>query len=139
MTSPSTQEDSERAETLRTKVELTRDVMDLFADVEDNKTKLKLTKALLSDTITNEDFMNILNEYLEDNSNIPEEDNLDIDMPDEPTTNHSSGLDNIDADLDLDKIDNEQEDTLPSPDELDLDLTDNEEVSNELDNLDNNE
>lgn len=137
MTSPSTQEDAERAETVRTKVELIRDVMDLFADVEDTKTKLKMTKSLLSDAINNEEFLNILNEYIEEDisdTSMETEDDLgnDLDLGGGPDGSGSS----FDIDSELNDLDKEEEDKLPSPDELDVDLTDNEEVSDELNDLD---
>lgn len=65
MLPPVTQDDLDRRENLSNKVQLTRDTMDMLADVDDVPTKLKILKNLMSSYITDPDILKLLQEQID--------------------------------------------------------------------------
>lgn len=65
MLPPVTQDDLDRRENLSNKVQLTRDTMDMLADIQDPATKLKILKNLLSSYITDPDILSLIQGEIE--------------------------------------------------------------------------
>lgn len=142
MLSPTTQEEVDRRENMSNKVGLVGDIMNSLTDIEDTKTRLKILKSLLSDTLTNSEVIALIQDQIdaleaaEMEPDIPAE-NTDDDMndlfgEDEPFDFGSSeeGADSFDsaADDSLDTVTSAEDDlsdTLPSPADLNIgDLSD---------------
>lgn len=141
MTPPTTQEDIDRRDNTAGKIQLTSDIMTLITDIEDQTTKLKILKTLLSDIITDPEVIDLLQEEIdklekekEDSSDTTElessteivNDDSDMNLGDLDSSsdiNISSG----DIEADIDNLGSEEsEERLPTPDELGVgDLTDN--------------
>lgn len=150
MLPPTTQEEIDRRENVSSKIALTRDTMDVLADVDDPVTKLKILKSLLSDVITDGDVISIIEEFIKkletEIENIEDMDMTDDDVPpDDDGSNmplnlgrgskgNAEGGDELDdseggeevvSDTD-DSAGEEDEDALPTPEELGAgDLSDN--------------
>lgn len=60
MQPPTTQEEVDRRENISSKVGLVRDVMDTLTDIESVPTKLKIAKSLLSNTISDNDVIQLI-------------------------------------------------------------------------------
>ena len=142
---PVTQEDIDRMENQSTKVQLSRDIMDMLSDVEDAPARLKILKSLMKNIVTDPDIIKELDEQIElaiaekEPVEEPEQNNTDSDddsgrfsLKDEDEssiTNDSEDTEKSDNDMYTD-INTEEGDTseksydtiLPSPDQLGIDL-----------------
>ena len=143
---PVTQEDIDRMENQSTKVQLSRDIMDMLSDIEDAPARLKILKSLMKNIVTDPDIIKELDEQIElaiaekEPVEEPQQNNTDSDddseifsLKDEDEssiTNDSEDTEKSDNDMYTD-INTEDEgetseksyDTiLPSPDQLGIDL-----------------
>ena len=66
MQSPTTQEEVDRRDNLSNKVGLVRDIMDTLGDIENVTTKLKILKSLLSNTISDADVIQLIQEEIDE-------------------------------------------------------------------------
>ena len=150
MLPPTTQEEIDRRENVSSKIALTRDTMDVLADVDDPVTKLKILKSLLSDVITDGDVISTLEEFInkleaeienvenmdmtddadnqaeDDGSNMP----LNLGGGSEGGTDDAEEFVGSEEEVDIDTDDSageeDNEDDLPTPEELGAgDLSDN--------------
>lgn len=139
MLTPATKEENDRQDNLANRIQLTRDVMDLMADLEDPSAKLKILKIMLNNVLSDDEIASILEEEI----NKLEEEGITAETGAKSgegiRDNTSLGLDSA-LGLDDEESDNtvenevasseeeateEEEETLPSPAELGLDFTDN--------------
>lgn len=149
---PVTQEDIDRMENQSTKVQLSRDIMDMLSDVEDTTARLKILKSLMKNIVTDPDIITELDEQIElaiaekepveepDQHEIDSEEDNDlfslndeteytIDKDESPNNDDSKDTEESDSDV-YDKITTDKEDKsetshdtiLPSPDQLGVDL-----------------
>ena len=144
---PVTQEDIDRMENQSTKVQLSRDIMDMLSDIEDAPARLKILKSLMKNIVTDPDIIKELDEQIElaiaekEPVEEPEQNNTDTDSDDDneifslkdeeesSITDDSEDTEKSDNDMYTD-INTEEEDTseksydtiLPSPDQLGIDL-----------------
>lgn len=140
---PVTQEDIDRMENQSTKVQLSRDIMDMLSDIEDAPARLKILKSLMKNIVTDPDIIKELDEQIElaiaekEPVEEPEQNNTDSDddneifsLKDESSiTDDSEDTEKSDDDMYTD-INTEEGDTseksydtiLPSPDQLGIDL-----------------
>lgn len=65
MLPPTTQEEMDRRDSMSSKVQLASDIMNMLADVEDQSSKLRITKALLSNIVTDNEVIDILQEQID--------------------------------------------------------------------------
>lgn len=65
MVEPMTEEDKNRQENLSSEIQVVADTMNLLGDIEDPITKLKILKALVSNVITNEEVIDLLEEEIQ--------------------------------------------------------------------------
>ena len=65
MQAPTTQEEVDRRDNLSNKVGLVRDIMETLGDIENPTTKLKILKSLLSNTISDTDVIQLLEDEIE--------------------------------------------------------------------------
>lgn len=65
MQPPTTSEDIDRRDNLSSKVQITGDIMNLMSDVEDPVAKLKILKSLLSNVISNEEVIGIMQDVID--------------------------------------------------------------------------
>ena len=149
---PVTQEDIDRMENQSTKVQLSRDIMDMLSDIDDTSARLKILKSLIKNIVTDPDIITELDEQIElitaekepveepEESSADSEDNDEIfslnddaeytiDKDESPTTNDAEGTDKSDDDMygaittDRENTSEKSYDTiLPSPDQLGIDL-----------------
>ena len=147
MLPPTTQEEIDRRENLSSKIQITTDIMNTLGDIEDNVSKIKILKTLLSNVVNDNEVISILQEYIEkleeeaekeseestQTTDEPMED--DMDLGGSSFSSSSGGL----ADAIGDNLSTEgeeetpsendeasgEETILPSPADLELDLTDN--------------
>ena len=142
---PVTQEDIDRMENQSTKVQLSRDIMDMLSDIEDAPARLKILKSLLKNIVTDPDIITELDEQIElaigekEPVEEPQQNNTDSDddseifsLKDEDEssiTDDSEDTEKSDDDMYTD-INTDEGDTsekshdtiLPSPDQLGIDL-----------------
>lgn len=142
---PVTQEDIDRMENQSTKVQLSRDIMDMLSDIEDAPARLKILKSLMKNIVTDPDIIKELDEQIElaiaekepveelEQNNTDSNDDSGIfslkDEDESSITNDSEDTEKSDNDMYTD-INTEEEDTseksydtiLPSPDQLGIDL-----------------
>ena len=142
---PVTQEDIDRMENQSTKVQLSRDIMDMLSDIEDAPARLKILKSLMKNIVTDPDIIKELDEQIElaiaekepveetqQNNTDSDDDNEIFSLKDEDEssiTDDSEDTEKSDDDMYTD-INTEEEDTseksydtiLPSPDQLGIDL-----------------
>ena len=137
MQAPTTQEEVDRRDNLSNKVGLVRDIMDTVGDIENVATKLKIAKSLLSNTISDGEVIQLIQEEIEAmeaqlaEEETPVEDDMtgeDDYYPDDAPMDFG-GNDSL-SDLDSDEMtsddasteesDDEEEDTLPSPADLNV-------------------
>lgn len=142
---PVTQEDIDRMENQSTKVQLSRDIMDMLSDIEDAPARLKILKSLMKNIVTDPDIIKELDEQIElaigekepveepQQNNTESDDDSEIfslkDEDESSITNDSEDTEKSDNDMYTD-INTEEEDTseksydtiLPSPDQLGIDL-----------------
>lgn len=131
MQAPTTQEEVDRRDNLSNKVGLVRDIMDTLADIETPTTKLKILKSLLSNTISDADVIQLLQEEIEnleaeaeelESDNITDDASTD-EYPDDELMDFSSSSSGFDfgGDESSDESTSDEEDeTLPSPADLDI-------------------
>lgn len=62
---PVTQEDIDRMENQSSKVQLSRDIMDMLSDIEDRPARLKILKSLLKNIVTDPDIITELDDQIE--------------------------------------------------------------------------
>ena len=132
MQAPTTQEEVDRRDNLSNKVGLVRDIMDTLADVENTTTKLKILKSLLSNTISDTDVIQLIQEEIEELEALETESDPDDtttgedDFGDEPLDFGSTTGSELDVSFDdtmssnTEVTDDVEDDTLPTPDELDI-------------------
>ena len=142
---PVTQEDIDRMENQSTKVQLSRDIMDMLSDIEDTPARLKILKSLMKNIVTDPDIITELDEQIElaigekepveetqQNNTDSDDDSGRFSLKDEDEssiTNDSEDTEKSDNDMYTD-INTEEGDTseksydtiLPSPDQLGIDL-----------------
>lgn len=142
---PVTQEDIDRMENQSTKVQLSRDIMDMLSDIEDAPARLKILKSLMKNIVTDPDIIKELDDQIElaiaekEPVEEPQQNNTDSDddsemfsMKDEDEssiTDDSEDTEKSDDDMYTD-INTDEGDTseksydtiLPSPDQLGIDL-----------------
>lgn len=142
---PVTQEDIDRMENQSTKVQLSRDIMDMLSDIEDAPARLKILKSLMKNIVTDPDIIKELDEQIElaigekepveepqQNNTDSDDDNEIFSLKDEDEssiTDDSEDTEKSDDDMYTD-IDTDEGDTseksydtiLPSPDQLGIDL-----------------
>ena len=142
---PVTQEDIDRMENQSTKVQLSRDIMDMLSDIEDAPARLKILKSLMKNIVTDPDIIKELDEQIElaigekepveepQQNNTESDDDSEIfslkDEDESSITNDSEDTEKSDNDMYTD-IDTDEGDTseksydtiLPSPDQLGIDL-----------------
>lgn len=142
---PVTQEDIDRMENQSTKVQLSRDIMDMLSDIEDAPARLKILKSLLKNIVTDPDIITELDEQIElaigekEPVEEPQQNNTDSDddseifsLKDEDESSITDDSeyteksdDDMYTDINTDKGDTSEKpyDTiLPSPDQLGIDL-----------------
>lgn len=93
MQSPVTQEELDKRNNTSSLIGISDDVLRLVGDVEDQVIKLKMTKSLLSNSISNQEVIQLLQNYI---------DNLEEEQKEEKLANNNEGDDSGDNDLDLD-------------------------------------
>lgn len=142
---PVTQEDIDRMENQSTKVQLSRDIMDMLSDIEDAPARLKILKSLMKNIVTDPDIIKELDEQIElaigekepveepQQNNTESDDDSEIfslkDEDESSITNDSEDTEKSDNDMYTD-INTEEGDTseksydtiLPSPEQLGIDL-----------------
>lgn len=142
---PVTQEDIDRMENQSTKVQLSRDIMDMLSDIEDAPARLKILKSLMKNIVTDPDIIKELDEQIElaiaekepveepqQNNTDSDDDNEIFSLKDEDEssiTDDSEDTEKSDDDMYTD-INTDEGDTseksydtiLPSPDQLGIDL-----------------
>ena len=135
---PVTQEDIDRMENQSTKVQLSRDIMDMLSDIEDAPARLKILKSLMKNIVTDPDIIKELDEQIElaiaekEPVEEPQQDNTDSDddseifsLKDEDSEDTEKSDNDMYTDIDTDEGDTSEKsyDTiLPSPDQLGIDL-----------------
>lgn len=135
MQAPTTQEEVDRRDNLSNKVGLVRDIMDTVADIENGATKLKIAKSLLSNTISDGEVIQLIQEEIEameaqlEAESEPPVDDMSTEggddyYPDDAPMDFG-GNDSL-SDLGSDEVVDDaeaaegEEDTLPSPAELNV-------------------
>lgn len=133
MQAPTTQEEVDRRDNLSSKVSLVRDIMDTLSDVESIPTKLKVLKSLLSNTISDSDVIELIQEEID---RLEEEEGM-MEQPDDEIMDEFSESDSADSfpsdsPINMDSFDFDDESssepieeptedqTLPTPAELDI-------------------
>lgn len=142
---PVTQEDIDRMDNQSTKVQLSRDIMDMLSDIEDAPARLKILKSLMKNIVTDPDIIKELDEQIElavaekepveephQNNTASDDDSEIFSLKDEDEssiTDDSEYAEKSDDDMYTD-INTDEGDTsekpydtiLPSPDQLGIDL-----------------
>lgn len=132
MLPPTTQEEIDRRDNTASKVQIARDIMDLFGDIEDKAARLSVLKSVLSAVVTDPEIISVISDQIQ----IAEEENLEAE-----STDDSNDIDiNTDIDMgprssqpsmtsiNIDKENTTQEMPdmdLPSPEDLGVDLVNN--------------
>lgn len=146
MQEPMTKEETDRREAANNQIRLVQDTMGLVSDIEDNVIKLKMLKALLANSINNNEVIDLLQEQIDALEKIPDEEQTDINFESSGGGSFSGGSnrdmnDDIGGGPALDtetdtfepttpetNISNDlsgDETILPNPSSLDMDFTDN--------------
>lgn len=143
MQPPVTQEELDKRDNTSSMIGISDDVLRLAGDIEDPIIKMKMTKSLLSNSITNQEVIELLQEYIdglveqkeEEEAAAEEELNMDNDSGDMDLDmdldfdmgGSSDGGSDSGMDLDFEEPDlgndfdmGEVEETLPAPSELDM-------------------
>lgn len=139
---PVTQEDIDRMDNQSTKVQLSRDIMDMLSDIEDTPARLKILKSLMKNIVTDPDIITELDEQIElaiaekepeeepeqdiadsedetDLFSLEDENDNSVDTEESPTDNDV----HVDIDTDTEDTAEKSYDTiLPSPEQLGIDL-----------------
>ena len=138
MLPPTTQEEIDRRDNINGKIQLTSDIMNMLAEIEDPAAKLKILKALLGNVIDDNEVLEVIQEQidkLEEEGNIEETEEPVDDIPiDDMDTDFNPGMSSSGFNNDLlndqpdDAGETESEDSgeetiLPTPDELGVDMS----------------
>lgn len=147
MVEPMTEEDKNRQENISAEIQVASDIMGLLSDIEDPVVKLKLLKALISNTITNDEVLDLIQQQIDEleeqaaqEESIPPEDdeedmNVNVDIDHEGPSDFRGGSlnDEMSTDLDLEgseeapaeaEAGGETADELPSMNDIGLDFAD---------------
>lgn len=137
MVPPTTQEEIDKRENTSQKVQLVGDVMNLLSDIEDQSKKFRVLKSLLSDVVSDEELILVLQECIDELEEEEEQGedttdgNSDVDYDsiggggDDFNFDMDFGGGGSDFDLDTTSTETSAEETLPSPSDLDAgDFTD---------------
>ena len=133
---PVTQEDVDKMENQSTKVQLSRDIMDMLEDVEEPVARLKILKSLMKNIVTDDEVISEIDAQIEalekpgaeEVTDEPSEDS-ELDVTDEDITFENE---QIPSEGDFsefvadEKQDESSETILPSPEELGINLADEE-------------
>ena len=144
MQPPTTQEEIDRRDNLSSKIQITGDIMNTLQDVDDPIIRLKILKALLANSITDNEVVKLIQEQIDkleedqaEGKDITEDDTSDLDY----SSNFDFGSDetlDLGSDLGLETSEEtpseetivannetESEEALPTPADLGIDMTDN--------------
>ena len=128
---PVTQEDIDRMENQSTKVQLSRDIMDMLSDIEDAPARLKILKSLMKNIVTDPDIITELDEQIElaigekEPVEEPQQNNTDSDDESEIFSlkdEEESSITNDSEDEDESSITNDSEDTEKSDNDMYTDI-----------------
>lgn len=130
MLNPTTQEEIDRRENISGKIQLTNDIMGMLDGmIEDNKSKIKVLKSLLSNILDNSEITEVLDAELE---KLEEEEDEQPDETEDIEETEESGELNFNDEFASELGGEETEETseeegseeaiLPTPDQLDVDL-----------------
>ena len=128
---PVTQEDIDRMENQSTKVQLSRDIMDMLSDIEDAPARLKILKSLMKNIVTDPDIIKELDEQIElaiaekEPVEEPQQNNTDSDDDSEIFSlkdEEESSITNDSEDEDESSITNDSEDTEKSDNDMYTDI-----------------
>ena len=135
MQPPVTQEEIDKRDNLYSEISIVRDILDMTSDIEDPVTKLKILKTLLSQTISNQEVIELVQDEIERLEQEVDEGTVDNGELDEELGdmdfgggNLGGGFDDFGTDFEPDNndfeevgpgadLDTEGEDLLPTPDE----------------------
>ena len=135
MQPPVTQEEIDKRDNLSSEMSIIRDILDMTSDIEDPVTKLKILKALLSQTISNQEVIELVQDEIERLEQEVDEGAIDNGELDDELGdmdfgggNLGGGFDDFGTDFEPDNndfeevgpgadLDTEGEDLLPTPDE----------------------
>ena len=138
MLPPSTQVEIDRRDNISGKIQLTSDIMNMIAEIEDPAAKLKILKALLGNVIDDTEVLEVIQEQinkLEEEGNIEETEEPVDDIPiDDMDTDFNPGMSSSGFNNDLlndqpettaetESEDSGEETILPTPDELGVDMS----------------
>ena len=142
MLPPTTQEEIDRRDNLSSKVQLSSDIMNMLADIQDPPARLKILKSLLSNIITDGEIIDLIQQEIdkteaaiEEAENNPEQPTDGTETEEEFNANEPLNLaselgfedeEEEDASIDTEVDDTQADEVLPSPEELGVgDLSDN--------------
>lgn len=135
MQPPVTQEEIDKRDNLSSEINIVRDILDMTSDIEDPVTKLKILKTLLSQTISNQEVIELVQDEIERLEQEVDEETVDNGELDDELGdmdfgggNLGGGFDDFGTDFEPDNndfeevgpgadLDTEGEDLLPTPDE----------------------
>lgn len=133
MQAPTTQEEIDRRDNTASKIQITRDVMDICSDISSDTIKLKILKTLLSTSLPDSEITQLLQEQIDEIEKEKESDEPEISFKDETEPLETIEDDQTSFDdfelpeeqikeesLEEDKKDDED---LPSPSKLGIDMT----------------
>lgn len=133
MQAPTTQEEIDRRDNTASKIQITRDVMDICSDISSDTIKLKILKTLLSTSLPDSEITQLLQEQIDEIEKEKESDEPEISFEDETEPLETMEDDQTSFDdfelpeeqgkeesLEEDKKDDED---LPSPSKLGIDMT----------------
>ena len=135
MQPPVTQEEIDKRDNLSSEIDIVRNILDMTSDIEDPVTKLKILKTLLSQTISNQEVIELVQDEIERLEQEVDEGTVDNGELDDELGdmdfgggNLGGGFDDFGTDFEPDNndfeevgpgadLDTEGEDLLPTPDE----------------------
>lgn len=133
MQAPTTQEEIDRRDNTASKIQITRDVMDICSDISSDTIKLKILKTLLSTSLPDSEITQLLQEQIDEIEKEKKSDEPEISFKDETEPLETIEDDQTSFDdfelpeeqikeesLEEDKKDDED---LPSPSKLGIDMT----------------
>lgn len=93
---PTTQEELDRRDNMASKVQIVSDIMSLLSDIEDQASKLKILKNLLSTVISDNEIMSLLQDEIDKleaelNENVDEDNDDDMDLGEFSSSRGPSG------------------------------------------------
>ena len=140
MLTPTTQEELDRRENLASKVQLTKDTMDMLDAIEDPITKLKILKSLMSNYITDTEVITLIqNEITKLENQVEAESNPSEEESSEKEEAFGGSEEDLGSAIDMGGMEEGGEEpvgsladavsgeALPTPEDLGSDFTDNEE------------